>query len=612
MKVSSFAVVLAACGSAVVLAACGSAPASSGPEIARPLLFERWSLAQPSSYDVFLAARGSIVVTAKRISRDGGTTWTALDPGLGIGQLGVLELHGDTVMLYAPQRGLVRWNPATDQIVPSAGAPAFAGERTWRRDPATGRFLAFDPIENAVAIEQPGGWMISALPRPAPTECCPYITDVESNGATMLAVSGWGVHRSGDGGATWRLALADIEDAGRDLLVLGDGRFALVGGPVSYLFDAAGEAAGTAADLVVGNDEAIVCDDGSIVISGRGTSSRPDAGAATGHVTRDLGATWQPLASAGDLELDVERAGCGAGSYWVLLHSASWGYRLVRHPAPGAPGVAAGNWDAFGPQAWTTGGPSIIRADDGTFLTGGLAWHDGDAAWTLREMPGRTWSSGGVLFGAAGGRFYLSRDTGLEWTALAAAGLTATDPDAFARTPDGTLYVGQFAGQSTAEIDTWRSTVWRSTDHGASWTIAHEGLATRPAGEDITGEAHRFVGITAEGAWIATGAVSLDGGATWQRTHASGDRSKAHLMPDGSLVMQPADASGEIWRVYADGGRGELLATHAIEADGEPVLAAELRSVAFDDEGHAYVARGTPHIQIWRSTTPLQQPTGTR
>jgi hypothetical protein len=76
--------------------------------------------------------------------------------------------------------------------------------------------------------------------------------------------------------------------------------------------------------------------------------------------------------------------------------------------------------------------------------------------------------------------------------------------------------------------------------------------------------------------------------------------------------MQPSDASGEIWRVYADGGLGDLLATHAIEADGKPVLAAELRSVAFDTAGYAYVARGAPHVQIWRSTTPLQQHTGPR
>jgi predicted GNAT family N-acyltransferase len=46
--------------------------------------------------------------------------------------------------------------------------------------------------------------------------------------------------------------------------------------------------------------------------------------------------------------------------------------------------------------------------------------------------------------------------------------------------------------------------------------------------------------------------------------------------------------------------------THAIEADGQPVLAAELRSVAFGDAGYAYVARGTPHVQIWRSTTPVR------
>jgi hypothetical protein len=36
------------------------------------------------------------------------------------------------------------------------------------------------------------------------------------------------------------------------------------------------------------------------------------------------------------------------------------------------------------------------------------------------------------------------------------------------------------------------------------------------------------------------------------------------------------------------------------------VLAADLRSVAFDDAGYAYVARGVPHVQIWRSTKPLR------
>jgi hypothetical protein len=295
----------------------------------------------------------------------------------------------------------------------------------------------------------------------------------------------------------------------------------------------------------------------------------------------------------------------------VLLRSASWGYRLVRYASPGAPGIAIGNWDATGAQAWSSGGPSIVRTDDGAFLAGGLAWRDGDASWTLREMPPHTWSSGGVLFGANGAQFTLSRDAGVTWMALAAAGLGATAPDSFARTADGAMYVGQFASATDGTTDSWRADVWRSTDLGATWSIAYTGIATRPQGQDTVGQAHRFVGITADGTWVATDAVSTDAGAIWQPTQALGDKSLAHLMYDGSLVMQPADASGEIWRVYADGGLGDLLATHAIEADGQPVLAAELRSVAFDPDGHAYVARGTPHVQIWRSTTPLQHAAAT-
>lgn len=571
---------------AVISTACGGSSAPGGP---RPLVFERWSPAQPSSYDVFVAAQGSVVVMANRISRDGGATWSALDPR--VGQLGHVAIDGSVVSLYAPGLGLARWDVASDQITPVADAPAFVSDRTWRRDPATRRFLAFAPVDNAVAVERTSGWATAALPRPAPTECCPYILDLESNGATMLTVSGWGVHRSTDGGATWQPVAAGLPGAGRDLLVLGDGRFVLAGGATSYAFSPAGEAAGAIATLAVGNDEATVCDDGSIV--------------AAGKVTRDLGATWRPLATAGAVDLVTERAGCGAGSYWVLVRSAAWGYRLLRYAAPGAPGIAAGNWDATGMQAWADGGPALVRSDDGTFLAGGLAWRAGAAAWTLGEMPAQTWSAGGVLFGVGGGRFYASSDAGASWTTVTAAGLGATEPDAFARTPDGALYLGQYTGESSATTDAWHAGIWRSADTGASWSPVYSGVATRPAGKDVVGEAHHFVGIAGDGTWVATDAVSRDAGATWQPTETSGDHSVARLRSDGSLVLESADASGNLWRVYGDGGAGDLLAVQDIEADGQRMLAVDLRSVAFDDAGYAYVARGTPHVQIWRSTTPL-------
>ncbi|HET9622625.1 MAG TPA: hypothetical protein VFP84_14735 [Kofleriaceae bacterium] len=579
----------------VAAAGCGGSPSADPAATPRPLVFERFSPPQPSDYDVFVAAEGQVVLMSSRISRDGGATWKALDPR--VGTLGRVAIAGSTVMLYATSVGLARWDLTTDQITAVAGAPGFASDRTWRRDPATGRFLVFDPVLDAIRVEGPEGWTAGELPRPAPTELQPDITDLESNGTTLLTVSGWGVHRSSNGGATWQLAAPPARDAGRDILVLGDGRFAVVGGATTYLFSSTGEAAGTLPSLkVAATDDATVCADGSIVAGGK--------------VTHNLGATWEPLASAGELPIVVERASCGAGAYWVLMRSAAWGYRLLRYAAPGAPGVAVGNWDAMGDQAWAADGPSIVRNTDGTFLAGGLAWRPGDPTWSLREMPAETWSDGGTLFGgAAGATFYTSDDAGVTWHAIAGAGLATTDPGSFARTPDGALYVGQLTGQSAGGIDGWSAAVWKSTDGGASWATAYTATATRAAGKDTVGEAHGFVGITADGTWVATDAVSHDAGVTWKMTQAVGDRSLAHLMYDGSLVMQPADASGQIWRVYADGGVGDLLATHAIEADGQPVLAASLRSVAFDADGYAYVARGTPHVQIWKSTTPLEQPT---
>ena len=40
--------------------------------------------------------------------------------------------------------------------------------------------------------------------------------------------------------------------------------------------------------------------------------------------------------------------------------------------------------------------------------------------------------------------------------------------------------MSQFTGSTAADgVDTWRSVVWRSSDAGASWTVAYEGIATR-------------------------------------------------------------------------------------------------------------------------------------
>ena len=57
--------------------------------------------------------------------------------------------------------------------------------------------------------------------------------------------------------------------------------------------------------------------------------------------------------------------------------------------------------------------------------------------------------------------------------------------------------------------------------------------------------------------------------------------------------------------MYDDGGLGELRATYQLVVDDEPIPASQLRSVAFDEEGYAYVARGTPQVQIWKSDRPL-------
>ncbi|HUS29921.1 MAG TPA: hypothetical protein VMZ53_15555 [Kofleriaceae bacterium] len=570
---------------AVLCAACGS---SVSPTEAQKVSFERWSPPQATGHDVLLGSRGDVVVMAHRYSLDAGATWKPLDARLG--EPTRVSIVGNTVALFA--NGLVRWNLGDGSITSAASVPSFATDRTWRVDPQSARFMAFDAVENAIAIESSANtWTTSKLPQPSSTETRPYIRDIESNGSVLLSASVWGVHRSTDGGSTWQLVVGSTPNAGRDLLVLRDGTFALVGGTTTYAFDAAGQAAGTLPKLVLPN-EATVCEDGTIVT---GTK-----------LTRDLGATWETLIAQSDLQMSVQRASCGStGKYWVLVISDAWGYRLVRFDAVGTPGAAAGNWEAVGDQAWTNGGPPILRTDDGTFLVAGLALAPNGTTWTLQEIPAKTWAAGTTLFGVAKQKFFASYDGGVTWSAAAANGLMAADPEAFAKSPDGALYVAQFQGGSADGQDLWRSSVWKTQDQGASWTMAYDAMATRVTGDDkVMGEVHRFVGITMTGDWIATDAVSRDAGNTWQKTTVLGDRGLAHLTRQGSLVTGGADE--KVWRVYDDGGLGELRATYQIVVEGNAVPASQLRSVAFDNEGYAYIARGAPQVQIWRSDRPLE------
>jgi hypothetical protein len=569
---------------ALLCAACGSSVSPTQPQT---VTFERWSPPQATAHDILLGSRGDVVVMAHRYSLDAGATWKTLDATLG--EPTRISIVGNTVALYAS--GLVRWNPSDGSIVKVAGAPSFATDRTWRVDPQNARFIVFDAVENAIAVEQAGSWITSKLPQPSTTEVRPYIRDIESNGSVLVATSVWGVHRSMDGGATWQLVVGSTPNAGRDLLVLHDGSFALVGGATTYAFDAAGQAAGTLAKLVLTTD-ATVCEDGTII---SGTK-----------LTKDLGATWQTLIAQSDLKMTVPRASCGgSGTYWVLVISDAWGYRLVRFDAIGTPGIAAGNWEAPGDQAWTSGGPSIVRTDDGTFLVAGLALAPNATDWTFREIPARTWAPGATLFGVADQKFFASYDGGNTWSAAEAAGLLADDPEAFAQSPDGAFYVAQFQGGSADGHDLWRSSVWTTRDQGATWSMAYDQMATRIQGDDkVMGEVHRFVGITQTGDWIATDAVSRDSGVTWQKTTVLGDRGLAHLTPGGSLVTGGADE--KVWRVYDEGGLGELRATYQILVEGNAVPASQLRSVAFDDDGFAYIARGAPLVQIWRSDRALE------
>jgi hypothetical protein len=99
-----------------VAAACAAACGSSASSATTPqiLELERWSAPQGSAHDVLLAARGDVIVMQKRISRDGGQTWSALDDR--IGELRGVAITGQTMTLYGTQMKLARWDLASDAL----------------------------------------------------------------------------------------------------------------------------------------------------------------------------------------------------------------------------------------------------------------------------------------------------------------------------------------------------------------------------------------------------------------------------------------------------------------------------------------------------------------
>ena len=481
-------------------------------------------------------------------------------------------------------------------MTPVAGAPSFTTERTWRVDPQERDCIAFDAVENAIAVEGSGGWVQSELPQPSATEVRPYVQDIESNGTTLLAVSAWGIHRSLDGGMT----LAARRDRRRAAAATCSCS-ATAGSRSSAarrrtLFDARAPPPARTPSLVVGRTKATVCEDGTIV--------------ARNKLTHDLGATWQALIAAAIC--DDDRQARRLRRHRPLLGARDSATR-------GAIGSCASTRSAEPASPPATGTRSAIRRGrravrrsralgDGTFLVAGLALAPGATRWTLqrdrRHARGRAATT---LFGVAKQQFYASHDGGVTWAARRATGLAADEPEAFARSADGTLYVSQFTG----DTDRWPRHVAlgrleerrprRDVDAGVRRHRDARGRRRRrdPGRGRIASSA-----ITDDRRLDRDRRGLRDGGMTWQKTTVLGDqRARApHARTARSSPAAPTRSCGActttaVWATSR--------ATYQIVVDGKSIPASQLRSVAFDEDGYAYVARGTPHAQIWRSNRPL-------
>lgn len=180
--------------------------------------------------------------------------------------------------------------------------------------------------------------------------------------------------------------------------------------------------------------------------------------------------------------------------------------------------------------------------------------------------------------------------------------------------PDGTLFVAGYGGpwansrrEGMATLGAIRSRLWRSRDHGATWSRVDLGpqaagavgnsdvdLAVAPDGT-LYFATMTYDNTVGEGRQIAVGA-SRDGGATWAWTvlsrHRFDDRPWVKVAPDGTAHV--------IW----NDGRG---VQHAMSHDQGTTWTAPVRVSARGGSSHLAVGPGGR----WPSASPRARRVGT-
>ena len=557
-----------------------------------------------------VGAAGTVLQTT-----DGGTTWTAVDIGVGTATM-------RSVYFFDANRGWVVGDSGLIKATTDGGQTW--SMQTWPTglSPRTLNGVDFVSATVGWAVGD-GGVILSTInggstwtARNSGTTNALYAVDA-FGAANVWAVGAQGVVRSStDGGATWNIVNSRTTEAlygvymrtGTEVFVVGSAGSirrtpngggawnTRSSGTAQTLFDI--QSADTNNLWVVGTGGTILrsLDSGTSwtsqssgvthtlrglsVRSGSVVRSVGDAG--TIVITENAGSTWVLITAGptGNLA-DIERAGEG------VLYAAGANGRIMRTLNDGVAwhtlisGTAADLEDIcfVGFDGWVAGANGVVR----TTIDGGNSWSP-QASGVAATLHGVGFSSGthGWLVGD-GGTARRTTDGGQSWAAPVSSPGTAANLRAVDVVDDNTAYIVGDGG-----------IILRTTDGGSSWSTLASGVDTALLGVDFYDASNGWV-VGVAGIVLRT----TDGGETWN----------PQPTPYGTAVTLYTVSAYDSSAAYAGGSGGAIMrtddggATWTTQFSGTTYI---LRSVTAAGPTRAWVAGDTGSILGAVTTDPVE------